>query len=72
MIRVRGAARHVTAEDGPGAKALIRPQAEDLPTGPAALAVGRVEQHLPDLVGGEAEEVGHRRRFRPLQGLAQA
>jgi coenzyme F420-0:L-glutamate ligase / coenzyme F420-1:gamma-L-glutamate ligase len=29
-IRVRGAARHVTAEDGPGAGALIRPESEDL------------------------------------------
>jgi coenzyme F420-0:L-glutamate ligase/coenzyme F420-1:gamma-L-glutamate ligase len=30
VIRVRGAARHVTPEDGPGAVALIRPEAEDL------------------------------------------
>jgi coenzyme F420-0:L-glutamate ligase/coenzyme F420-1:gamma-L-glutamate ligase len=30
VILVRGAERHVTAEDGPGALALIRPQAEDL------------------------------------------
>jgi len=30
VIRIRGAARHVTAEDGPGAAALIRPEAEDL------------------------------------------
>ena len=30
VIRVRGAARHVTADDGPGARALVRPEAEDL------------------------------------------
>ncbi len=30
VILVRGAERYVTAEDGPGALALIRPQAEDL------------------------------------------
>ena len=30
VIRVRGAGRHVTAGDGPGARALIRPEAEDL------------------------------------------
>lgn len=30
VIRIRGAARHVTADDGPGAQALIRPEAEDL------------------------------------------
>ena len=30
VTQVRGAARHVTAHDGPGARALIRPEAEDL------------------------------------------
>ena len=30
VIRVRGAGRHVTPADGPGARALIRPKAEDL------------------------------------------
>jgi coenzyme F420-0:L-glutamate ligase/coenzyme F420-1:gamma-L-glutamate ligase len=30
VIVVRGADRHVTADDGPGAAALIRPEAEDL------------------------------------------
>jgi coenzyme F420-0:L-glutamate ligase/coenzyme F420-1:gamma-L-glutamate ligase len=30
VVLVRGAARHVTAEDGPGVRALIRPAAEDL------------------------------------------
>jgi coenzyme F420-0:L-glutamate ligase / coenzyme F420-1:gamma-L-glutamate ligase len=30
VVLVRGAERHVTAEDGPGASALIRPEAEDL------------------------------------------
>jgi len=30
LILIRGAGRHVTAEDGPGARALIRPQADDL------------------------------------------
>ena len=30
VIRVRGAGRHVSADDGPGAWALIRPEAEDL------------------------------------------
>ena len=29
-VVVRGLARHVTAEDGPGAAALLRPRAEDL------------------------------------------
>jgi coenzyme F420-0:L-glutamate ligase/coenzyme F420-1:gamma-L-glutamate ligase len=29
-VLVRGAARHVTAEDGPGATALLRPESEDL------------------------------------------
>jgi coenzyme F420-0:L-glutamate ligase / coenzyme F420-1:gamma-L-glutamate ligase len=29
-VLIRGADRHVTAEDGPGAAALIRPEAEDL------------------------------------------
>lgn len=30
VVRVRGAGRHVIADDGPGARALIRPEAEDL------------------------------------------
>jgi len=30
LILIRGAGRHVTPEDGPGAAALIRPEAEDL------------------------------------------
>ncbi|MBV9413414.1 MAG: coenzyme F420-0:L-glutamate ligase [Solirubrobacterales bacterium] len=30
LIVIRGAGRHVTPEDGPGAAALIRPEAEDL------------------------------------------
>jgi coenzyme F420-0:L-glutamate ligase/coenzyme F420-1:gamma-L-glutamate ligase len=30
VVVVRGAERHVTADDGPGARALIRPDAEDL------------------------------------------
>jgi len=30
VVLVRGAGRHVTAEDGPGAAALIRPEQEDL------------------------------------------
>ena len=30
VVRVRGAARHVTRDHGPGAAALIRPEAEDL------------------------------------------
>jgi coenzyme F420-0:L-glutamate ligase/coenzyme F420-1:gamma-L-glutamate ligase len=30
VVLVRGAGRHVTAEDGPGAQALLRPRAEDL------------------------------------------
>jgi coenzyme F420-0:L-glutamate ligase/coenzyme F420-1:gamma-L-glutamate ligase len=30
VILIRGAASHVTAEDGPGARALIRPETEDL------------------------------------------
>jgi len=30
VVVVRGLDRHVTAEDGPGASALIRPAAEDL------------------------------------------
>jgi coenzyme F420-0:L-glutamate ligase/coenzyme F420-1:gamma-L-glutamate ligase len=30
LILIRGADRHVTAEDGPGARALIRPEADDL------------------------------------------
>jgi coenzyme F420-0:L-glutamate ligase/coenzyme F420-1:gamma-L-glutamate ligase len=30
VVLVRGAERHVTADDGPGAAALIRPEAEDL------------------------------------------
>ena len=30
VVIVRGAGRHVTAEDGPGAAAMIRPEAEDL------------------------------------------
>jgi coenzyme F420-0:L-glutamate ligase/coenzyme F420-1:gamma-L-glutamate ligase len=30
VVLVRGAARHVTEDDGPGAAALIRPEAEDL------------------------------------------
>lgn len=29
-VRVRGMGRHVTADDGPGAQALLRPEAEDL------------------------------------------
>ena len=29
-VLIRGAERHVTPEDGPGAKAMIRPEAEDL------------------------------------------
>ena len=29
-VVVRGLERHVTAEDGPGAAALLRPRAEDL------------------------------------------
>jgi coenzyme F420-0:L-glutamate ligase/coenzyme F420-1:gamma-L-glutamate ligase len=30
LVLIRGADRHVTADDGPGAAALIRPEAEDL------------------------------------------
>jgi coenzyme F420-0:L-glutamate ligase/coenzyme F420-1:gamma-L-glutamate ligase len=30
LVLIRGAGRHVSAEDGPGAAALIRPEAEDL------------------------------------------
>jgi coenzyme F420-0:L-glutamate ligase/coenzyme F420-1:gamma-L-glutamate ligase len=30
VVLVRGAARHVTADDGPGVRAMIRPKAEDL------------------------------------------
>ncbi|MBV8710127.1 MAG: coenzyme F420-0:L-glutamate ligase [Solirubrobacterales bacterium] len=30
LVLIRGAGRHVTAQDGPGAAALIRPEAEDL------------------------------------------
>jgi coenzyme F420-0:L-glutamate ligase / coenzyme F420-1:gamma-L-glutamate ligase len=30
IVMIRGAERHVTAEDGPGAAALIRPESEDL------------------------------------------
>ena len=30
LVLVRGADRHVTADDGPGAAAIIRPEAEDL------------------------------------------
>jgi coenzyme F420-0:L-glutamate ligase / coenzyme F420-1:gamma-L-glutamate ligase len=30
VVRIRGADRHVIADDGPGAKALIRPEEEDL------------------------------------------
>lgn len=30
VVLVRGAARHITEDDGPGAAALIRPEAEDL------------------------------------------
>jgi coenzyme F420-0:L-glutamate ligase/coenzyme F420-1:gamma-L-glutamate ligase len=30
LVLIRGAGRHVTAEDGPGAAALLRPEAEDL------------------------------------------
>jgi coenzyme F420-0:L-glutamate ligase/coenzyme F420-1:gamma-L-glutamate ligase len=30
VVIVHGAGRHVTAEDGPGAAALLRPEAEDL------------------------------------------
>ncbi len=30
VVLVRGAGRHVTAEDGPGARAMIRPESEDL------------------------------------------
>lgn len=30
VVRVRGVARHVTDEDGPGAAALVRPEEEDL------------------------------------------
>jgi coenzyme F420-0:L-glutamate ligase/coenzyme F420-1:gamma-L-glutamate ligase len=30
VVLIRGAGRHVTAEDGPGAAAMIRPRAEDL------------------------------------------
>jgi coenzyme F420-0:L-glutamate ligase / coenzyme F420-1:gamma-L-glutamate ligase len=30
VVLVRGADRHVTSDDGPGARALIRPEAEDL------------------------------------------
>jgi len=30
VVIVRGAGRHVTAQDGPGARAMIRPEAEDL------------------------------------------
>lgn len=30
VVLIRGAGRHVTEEDGPGAAALVRPQAEDL------------------------------------------
>jgi coenzyme F420-0:L-glutamate ligase / coenzyme F420-1:gamma-L-glutamate ligase len=30
LVLIRGAGRHVSAEDGPGAAALVRPEAEDL------------------------------------------
>jgi coenzyme F420-0:L-glutamate ligase / coenzyme F420-1:gamma-L-glutamate ligase len=30
LVLIRGADRHVTAEDGPGARALVRPEADDL------------------------------------------
>jgi len=30
LVRIRGAGRHVTADDGPGAAALIRPESADL------------------------------------------
>ena len=30
VVVIRGAGRHVTAEDGPGAAAIVRPEAEDL------------------------------------------
>jgi coenzyme F420-0:L-glutamate ligase/coenzyme F420-1:gamma-L-glutamate ligase len=30
VVIVKGAGRHVTDEDGPGAAAMIRPEAEDL------------------------------------------
>jgi coenzyme F420-0:L-glutamate ligase/coenzyme F420-1:gamma-L-glutamate ligase len=30
VVRIRGAARYVTDDDGPGARALVRPDAEDL------------------------------------------
>jgi coenzyme F420-0:L-glutamate ligase / coenzyme F420-1:gamma-L-glutamate ligase len=30
LVLIRGAGRHVTSEDGPGAAALVRPEAEDL------------------------------------------
>ena len=30
LVLIRGAGRHVTAQDGPGAAALVRPEAEDL------------------------------------------
>ena len=30
VVRIRGAARHTTEDDGPGARALIRPKADDL------------------------------------------
>jgi coenzyme F420-0:L-glutamate ligase/coenzyme F420-1:gamma-L-glutamate ligase len=30
VVVVRGAGRHVTGEDGPGAASIIRPEAEDL------------------------------------------
>lgn len=30
LVLIRGAGRHVTAEDGPGAAAMIRPEAQDL------------------------------------------
>ena len=30
VMVVRGAGRHVTADDGPGARALLRPEGEDL------------------------------------------
>ena len=30
VVRIRGAARHVTVDDGPGAAALVRPEGEDL------------------------------------------
>jgi coenzyme F420-0:L-glutamate ligase/coenzyme F420-1:gamma-L-glutamate ligase len=30
VVVIKGAGRHVTADDGPGAAAMIRPEAEDL------------------------------------------